>query len=92
MSNYSLDNIDKKRINKKLSGNALLRKQGGELQKTYPELESWQNRFVAIVWQKYCCFLGREVSEEDMSSRDEDFPKFIIKLCEERMIALGEWK
>ncbi|WP_323612701.1 hypothetical protein [Pectobacterium versatile] len=92
MSDSPLDIIDTKKPKNKLSKNALLREQGGYLQKTYPELGSWQNRFVAIVWQKYCEFSGKNANEEDITSRDEGFPEYIIKLCEEKMIALGEWR
>ncbi|MEQ9883219.1 hypothetical protein ABRP83_13695 [Pectobacterium brasiliense] len=92
MSDSPLDITDRKKIKKKPSKNALLREQGGKLQETYPELESWQNKFVAIVWQKYCEFSGRSATEVDITSRDEGFPDYIIKLCEKEMIALGEWR
>jgi hypothetical protein len=74
----------------RLSPGELLRQEGRQLQALYPELESWQSRFVARVWQHYLSLTGK--TQADLHARDEAFPAFLVGLLQDTMREAGTWQ
>jgi hypothetical protein len=67
-----------------------LRHRDRQLQALYPELASWQARFVARVWQHYLTLTGK--APTDIRARDETFPAFIVSTLRDTMTEAGTWQ
>lgn len=79
-----------KKPHRRLSPDEQLRHEGRQLQALYPELGSWQSRFVARVWQHYLTLTGK--APTDIRVRDEAFPAFIVSTLQDTMTAAGTWQ
>ncbi|XES86658.1 hypothetical protein ACBV55_22920 (plasmid) [Franconibacter pulveris] len=66
------------------------REQGRVLQSLYPELESWQPRFLARAWKHWRTMTRQEPALPE--TRDERFPEFLVGVIQDKMVEVGAWK